>query len=208
MVEDLAKDLKVGTEPRRKHRIFPSRLGPIGEEIAIEVLRSQGFDVYFYLEWERFSKKGYEQPWPSWRTERHQRLTPRCLDRCRTLAQELRKIRVEIGKSNPNFIKYIADYEQTLKRLHPDWGSDRIQDVLERLKEDPLPCLPYGPDLVAIKGEDIHFIEVKVNEAPFTPLQKRFFQLVKERLGINVAVLRINIPELEYSIRVEDSSSI
>jgi hypothetical protein len=147
-----------------------------GEETASQLLRDKGYDVFPFQEIKmKFFYKNYrwvkskDQKW-SW------------------LPHGTWIKRTRINKFVLKEISYLQNiFGENYSKL--DLFMEKIEPII--CEEARLHRSSYGPDFIAVKNDDLVFVEVKMGKGHLTKYQREFFSKAKN-IGIRILIILIN----------------
>jgi hypothetical protein len=146
-----------------------------GEETAFSVLCDKGYDVFPFQEIKmKFFYKNY-------------RLV-QSKDRWSWIPHGTWVKRTRINKFVLKEISYLQNiFSENYSKL--DLFMEKIEPIIS--EEARLHRSSYGPDFIAVKGDDLVFVEVKTGKGHLTKYQKEFFNKAKN-IGIRILIILIN----------------
>jgi Holliday junction resolvase-like predicted endonuclease len=169
-----------------KTRGFPNEIGSIGEKMGKKWLENKGYKVYFFqdimglfaylrlivLRMKRRRKKEYKE-------------------KDGKISQEIERHLMDIFGQRYEAIK---NFDEAIRQLVKKEEETRLAQGIKKRR-------PIGFDFIALKNDNISFIDVKVNQAEFKKYQKLSSIIVKEH-GFNSMILRLNV-EITIGNRIQ-----
>ena len=169
-----------------KNRGFPNEIGSIGEKVGKKWLEKKGYKVYFFqviMGWFAYLRKKI--------IEMNRRRKEEYKERDRKIIQEIEEFLVGVFGQKYEAMKR---FDEAIRQLVRKEEEERLAQGIKKRRS-------VGFDFIAVKNDNIFFIDVKVNQADFRKYQKLSSVIVKEQ-GFQAMILRLNV-EITIGNRIQ-----
>jgi hypothetical protein len=169
-----------------KTRGFPNEVGSIGEKIGKIWLEKKGYKIYFFQDIMgglAYLRKKIIQM--------NKRRKEEYKENDRKIIQKIEEFLIGVFGQKYEAMKR---FDEAIRQLVKKEEEERLAQGIKKRRS-------IGFDFIALKNDNIFFIDVKVNQADFRKYQKLSSVIVKEH-GFHAMILRLNV-EITIGNRIQ-----